>query len=60
MSDKTQDDMVTCIICGRIVKGRVPKGGDGSALAPYPHKPRVFNSKGLEYCSGARLVREEP
>lgn len=34
------DDRVKCAICGHTGPGRVPKGGDGSALHPYPHKER--------------------
>lgn len=29
---------VVCKRCGKLVMGRIPSGGDGSALVPYPHK----------------------
>jgi len=29
---------VRCSVCGFVFKGRIPKGGDGSELVPYPHK----------------------
>ena len=31
---------VRCCTCGRVVPGRVPKGGDGTARLPYKHKTR--------------------
>ena len=32
-------ERVKCSVCDRIVNGRVPAGGDGSALKPYRHVP---------------------
>jgi hypothetical protein len=32
---------VECSVCHRIVRGRVPRGGDGSALVPYRHKHQI-------------------
>jgi hypothetical protein len=40
---------VECSVCYRIVGGRVPKGGDGSALIPYRHKHRL---SGVGNCNG--------
>ena len=33
----TMPEDIKCGVCGKIVKGRVPKGGDGSVLVPYRH-----------------------
>jgi hypothetical protein len=40
-------ELVKCKHCTRMIKGRVPAGGDGSALFPYRHK----NLSGRD-CSG--------
>lgn len=31
-------ERVVCEVCGKTVAARVPRGGDGSALQPVPHK----------------------
>ena len=48
---------VRCASCGGVFKGHVPKGGDGSRLAPYRHKrknpDKVFTTA---WCSGHLIV----
>lgn len=41
-------ECVSCAKCGRVTIGRTPKGGDGSALAPSPHKDQAG-----KWCAGA-------
>lgn len=50
---KSKAEPVKCAVCSRIIKGRVPKGGDGSVLYPYKHKglPR-----GYDYCAGVLIA----
>jgi hypothetical protein len=65
----TEQQRVTCAVCGKRYAGKVPKGGDGSALFPRRHKILVPDSKpkGLalhsyhyEICSGSfRACRED-
>ncbi len=33
-----RDGYVTCAVCHKRYKGKVPKGGDGSVLFPYKHR----------------------
>ena len=47
---KTQREQVRCSYCNHVGPGRVPKGGDGSGLHPYPH------SRWRVYSGGARWV----
>jgi len=54
-------EKVKCSVCGRIVSGRIPKGGDGSILFPYRHKKTINKDKlaWFEYCPGYRQFAKE-
>jgi len=47
---------VRCSVCRSVFKGRIPKGGDGSALVPYRHSRIVSefpHHDRLETCPGS-------
>lgn len=54
MTTRWGDAKVKCEVCGRIFEGRVPPGGDGSALRPAPHK-----GPDKKLCEGRLFLAEE-
>lgn len=47
---------VTCSECGKVVSGRVPAGGDGSALFPWRHRA---GGKFGQICTGTYTECQE-
>jgi len=43
----TDDDYVTCSVCGKRYKGRIPRGGDGTVLYPRRHRIKIFYTTNL-------------
>lgn len=49
---KSKREMVRCSNCGRIIAGKIPKGGDGSVLIPYRHTRYNTVAQMSEECPG--------
>ena len=50
-------EKVLCSICGKVVVGRVPYGGDGSVLYPRWHKDRKGKVCDGRYTEGKQPLR---
>jgi len=48
--DKRKRQLVVCSVCKSVVTGRIPRGGDRSAL--YPHKHRSATFANISECNG--------
>ena len=62
----SETEYVTCAMCGHRYAGKIPTGGDGSALSPRKHKKRMpgfsFHQRqliGREYCPGSFVLDKE-
>jgi hypothetical protein len=62
-------EKVACAVCNRVVAGRIPARGDGSALYPARHKaterlkgsmaPRRYQAP-TSWCPGTRIAGDKP
>jgi hypothetical protein len=54
-------ELICCSVCGRVVGGVIPKGGDGSMLKALRHKRRLYdhlaNAFYVDWCPGSNRLK---
>lgn len=62
----SETEYVTCAVCGHRYAGKIPPGGDGSALMPRRHKKIMLGlffyqmrKIGVEDCPGSFMLAKE-
>lgn len=49
---RMKKELVRCAVCGKVVAGKVPAGGDGSVLFPYKH----YSVREIKYIKGIKVL----